>query len=396
MNSAEEWILQHKGEIEKAVGMVGQGCEALASTVGKIHPVLEAVFLVSAKILDCPKSEEASYLQGQLQSLDRALTGIQDETRSIAREMQRASMNKQNFDYEAQVISQYEKFRDFLEARAEFREKSMEKFLVHFENLGGDLNLEALYNAVTGATGSGEPLLDTVVAVEQRSRRAVEKFCAGLKRLFVAGAVAIMAHAALRKRKGAVGQELLNTWQERLADVEERARAAVDDCARNFAKQAKVDVEQRLLAEEGVAVARLAHLLLAFLAEKYDWVTWSVSAVIHRGAFPWRCMAGKEYYGHGGSPDNFFDVLSRNSVMVLVSFSVEPRPIDKTRLWEQIQQRRLSGKMAAVARLLGDGLPECVVRAVSRYKEVAECNSFPEDCYFYEKHRRAYLCVHSK
>ncbi|KAJ8335179.1 hypothetical protein SKAU_G00408180 [Synaphobranchus kaupii] len=395
MNSVEEWVLNNKSKIEKGVELLGQGCEALAGTVGKLHPLLEAAFLASAKLLHDPESKDSVYLQGQLRGLDRALAGITKETAAIAQEMQRSSLNKQNFDREAQVISQYEKFRDFLESRPEFRERRRERFLVHFESTGADLSLVALYNAVVGASADGEPLLDAVVAMERRSRRAVEEFCAQLKRLFLAGVVAVLGHAALRGDDR--GRELVRKWQERLEEVEERARAAVEDCIRNFAAQAKEDVERRLQGESGGgADARLVRTLLDLLSQKYDWVSWSVCAVKHRGMFLWDWLAGREYHGRAGGRDCSFDVLTTSNAMVQVSFSVRPQPIDKSRVQEEIHRRKLKGKMAAVALSLGDSLSECAVLAVSRYKEVAESNTFPEDCYYYKEHRRAYLCIHSK
>lgn len=140
---------------------------------------------------------------------------------------------------QAQMLSQYEKFQDFVNANPKFKEKKMKKFISHFENTEGDLNLDALYNAVTGENTAGDPLLDTVVTTERRNRRNVEDFCARLKKLFVVGIIAVMGHAALTEK--AVDEELVEKWQRRMEDVETRMKVAVDDCTNNFAVQVRED-----------------------------------------------------------------------------------------------------------------------------------------------------------
>jgi len=137
MNRVEEWVLENKDKIEKGVEIMGQGCEVLAATVGQFHPILEAVFLASAEILGNPDGKEAKFLAEQFEKINQKLEGIQDEIDQIALEMQRTSMNKQNFDREAKIISQYEKFQDFVNAKPKFKEKKKEKFISQYENTGG-------------------------------------------------------------------------------------------------------------------------------------------------------------------------------------------------------------------------------------------------------------------
>ncbi|KAJ8398402.1 hypothetical protein AAFF_G00426570 [Aldrovandia affinis] len=283
MDRVEEWVLQNKDKIEKGVEIMGQSCEVLAATVGQLHPILEAVFVASAEILKNPEGKEAKYLAEQFEKVNQKLEGIQDEVDRIALEMQLTSLNKQNFDREAQMISQYEKFQDFVNAKPTFKKKKKEKFLSHFENTEGDLNLDSLYNAVTGYNISGDPMLETVVAIEQRSRRAVEEFCAHLKKLFVVGIIATMGHAALKE--GAVGGDILKKWQGRMEDVEKRMKAAVDDCTQNFAIQAKDDIEHLLQEKQSGPDPDFTQSLLDFLAKKYDWVSWSIRVFSHGGCF---------------------------------------------------------------------------------------------------------------
>lgn len=391
MNTVADWLVQNRDKIEKGVEIMGQASEVLAATVGQLHPVLEAVFVASAELLNNPDGKEARYLTQQFELVHQQLEGIQNEIDQIALELQKSSMNKQNFDREAQMLSQYDKFQDFVNAKPKFREKKKEKFLSHYENTDGDLNLDALYNAVTGENIAGDPLLEVVVATEQRSRRAVEDFCARLKKLFVVGIIAVMGHAALKD--GEVDEDMVRKWQSRMEDVEKRMKAAVDDCTENFAEQAKMDMENLLQDNPGTVDRDFTTSLLDALVKKYDWVNWSIRAFSDRERiFFFNWLAGKKYQGRGGA--KWFEILTNKKIKVVVSFCVNPKPIDKSQVQEQIEVQRLRGNMMAVALALNKSFPNCLVHAVSHYKEVVESNNFSEDCYYYGKHKRAYLCIH--
>ncbi|KAM9309595.1 rapunzel 5 [Pholidichthys leucotaenia] len=391
MNAVADWLVLNRDKIEKGVEIMGQASEVLAATVGQLHPVLEAVFVASAELLSNPDSKEARYLTKQFEEVNQKLEGIQDEIDKLALELQRTSMNKQNFDREVQMISQYEKFQDFVNAKPKFKEKKKEKFLSHYENTDSDLNLDALYNAVIGENTAGDPLLETVVMTEQRSRRPVEDFCARLKKLFVVGIIAVMGHAALQG--GVVGEEMVKKWQGRMEEVEKRMKAAVDDCTENFADQAKQDVEHLIQENPGTADQAFIKTLLDFLVKKYDWVSWSIRAFNDKERiFFFNWLAGKKYHGSGGA--NFFDLLTKNKIKVAVSFCIDPKPINKGQIQEQIEMQKMKGNMMDVAQSLSKTLPNCLIHAVSHYKAVVEINNFQEDCYYFGKHKRAYLCIH--
>lgn len=391
MNSVADWLVQNRDKVEKGVEIMGQASEVLAATVGQLHPILEAVFVASSELLSNPDGKEARYMTQQFELVNQQLEGIQDEIDKIALELQKTSMNKQNFDREAQMLSQYEKFQDFVNAKPKFKKKKMEKFLSHYENTDGDLNLDALYNAVMGENISGDPMLETVVDTEQRSRRAVEDFCARLKKLFVVGIIAVMGHAALKE--GGVGEEMVKKWQGRMEDVEKRMKAAVDDCTENFADQAKLDMEHSLQESSGPVNQDFVKPLLDLLAKKYDWVNWSIRAFNDKERiFFFNWLAGKKYHGSDGA--NWFDILTKNRIKVVVSFCVNPKSINKSQIQEQIECQKLKGNMMGVALALSKSFPNCLVHAVSHYKDVVEINNFREDCYFYGKHKRAYLCIH--
>lgn len=391
MNTVEEWLVENRDKIEKGVEIMGQASEVLAATVGQLHPILEAVFVASAELLSNPEGKEARYLTQQFEKVNSKLEGIQDEIDKLALELQKTSMNKQNFDREAQILSQYEKFQDFVNAKPKFREKKKEKFINHYEATDADMNLDAIYNAVKGENLSGDPMLETVLATEQRGRRAVEDFCARLKKLFVVGIISVMGYAALKE--GTVGEDMVKKWQNRMEDVEKRMKAAVDDCTVNFPKQAKLDMEQHVQENPGTVAPEFVKSLLDLLTKKYDWVSWSVRAFNDRERiFFFNWLAGKKYHASGGA--KWFDILTKNKIKVVISFCVDPKPINKSQIQEEIGQQKLKGNMMAVALSLNKSFPNCLVHAVSHYKAVVETNNFHEDCYYFGKHKGAYICIH--
>lgn len=391
MNSVADWLVQNRDKVEKSVEVLGKASEVLAATVGQLHPILEAVFVASAELLNNPEGKEARYLTQQFEQVNQKLQGIEGEITEIALELQRSSMNKQNFNLEAQILSQYEKFQEFVNAKPKFKEKKMNQFITQYENTDGDMNLDALYNAVTGTNISGEPMLETVVTTEQRSRRAVEKFCASLKKLFVVGIIAVMGYAALKE--GKVSVELVKKWEDNMEDVEKRMKAAVDDCTQHFADQAKMDMEIVLSDNPATVTHEFIKELLEALVKKYDWVSWSIRAFNDKERiFFYNWLAGKNYHGRYGA--NWFDIFTKNKIKVVFSFCIDPKPINKAQIREEIEQQKLKGEMKAVAQSLNKSIPNCLVHAISNYKVVVETNNFHEDCLYYMKHNRAYICIH--
>ncbi|XP_062841623.1 rapunzel 5 [Trichomycterus rosablanca] len=393
MNRVEEWVLENKDNIEKGVEIISQGCEILAATIGHLHPLLEAVFVASAEILSNPEGKEAKYLAEQFERVNQKLEGIQDEIDKINLELQRTSLNKQNFDREVQMISQYEKFQEFVTAKPKFKEKKKEKFISHYENTDSDMNLDALYNAITGDNTSGEEMLATVVVTEQRSRRAVEEFCARLKKLFVVGIIAVMGYTALKD--GKVGEAMVKKWQGRMEDVEKRMKAAVDDCIQNFPEQAKLDLEHELLERQAGVNPEFTKILLETLTKKFDWVCWSVRVFSQSGVFLWNWLAGKNYQGSYGGV-HFFEILTKNKIKIVVSFTVDPKQLNKSQIKDQIEKEKLKGNMKSLAESLCKNFPNCLVHTVSRYKTVEEANNFQPECYYYAAHKKAHICLHSE
>ncbi|KAK9961417.1 hypothetical protein ABG768_009207 [Culter alburnus] len=391
MNQVKELVLENMDEIEKAFKLLAQGCKFIAVNVGELDSILKVVRSVSAEILETEGSE-SKFIAEQFKKVIQKLKGIQYEIDQIHLALQQSTMNKQYFDYVANIISQYEKFQIFVNATT-YKEKAKEKFIIQYENTGRDGNIDALYNAVTGENFTGDAILDTVVTTEQRSRKQVEEFCTWLKMIFVMGIIAMWGYATLKKT---AVEKILNEWRGRFKKVEKRMKAAVDDCINNFHMQAKMDVEQRFLKGSASVDPEFARSILDMLKKKYYWVSWSVQVVNHSGGFfLWNWLAGKKYNGSGGG-GNFFDLLTPNSIKIVVSFSADPKPINKSELIDQIEAQKLKGNMESVAQMLGKTFPNTVVHAISTFKKVEEKNNFQPECFYFEKRKNAYLCVHSE
>ena len=392
MNRIGDLLVENKGAIEQVLEILGQTAEVLASTVGQLHPILEAVFEAATLILSNPEGKEACYLTEKLVQVSQKLGNIQDEVNLIHRELQISTMNKQNFDREAQMLSQYEKFLDFINAKPEFKAIKKEKFLSHYENTDGDLNVDALYNAVTGNNIGGEPMLETLVSIKARSRRAVEDFCARLKKLLIVGIFAVMGHAALKE--GKEDKEMVTKWQDRMEEVEKRMKAAVDNCIANFAEQAKIDMEHELKEKPGSLNPDFLKPILESLVKKYDWISWSIRVIREKERFIFfNWLAGNPFHACVGEK-NYFDVMTNNTFKVVVSFCVEPKPIDRDQILKQIDGQKLSGDMINVAETLSRSNPDCLVHAVSKYKDMVETNNFQPECYYFAKHKQASICIH--
>ncbi|XP_014018855.2 uncharacterized protein [Salmo salar] len=390
MTSVAKWLLQNKDNLEKGIEIMGQASAFLAGTVGQFRPILEAVFQASYEIFSNPEGQDAKYMTEQFNKVNQHLRRIQAEE-EISRELQRTSLNKQNFHWEAQILNQYKKFEEFFNAKPKLKKEKMDDFLSTYEHLEKDVNLDALYNAFTGNT-SGGSMLQTVVNTEQFSRSAIEDFCEILKKLFVKGIIAFMGYNSLKKND--VGDQMLKKWLKQMEQVEESMKKVIDDIIDNFAPRAKEDMVKQLEEMPGTVDLDFTKSILNTLKNKYYWVNWSIRVFNDKERiFSFNWLAGKEYHGHEGGA-NFFEVKTKNNIKVVISFSVVPKLINMDLIKEQIEGQKLKGNMMDVAQIISRRLPNYLVHAVSAYKKVVESNNFNEGCYYYGKHQKVYLCVH--
>ncbi|KAK2815262.1 hypothetical protein Q7C36_023528 [Tachysurus vachellii] len=391
MDLMSEWLMENRDKIEKGVEILGKSCAILAATVGKFNPILEAVFNVSAELLSNPEGKESKYLSEQFVKVNQKLEKIQGEIKNIELVMQRSSVNIQNFKFQANIMSQYEYFQYIFTAKPEYKKLKRDEFLIYFEKFEGEKNLECLYDAIMIENTSGQTMLDIIVETEQRSRRAVEEFCANLKKLFVVGIISLLGYTALKK--DSVDQEMLKTWLARMEDVEKHMKAAVDECVNNFAEQAKSDIDEMLQVKQSSVDPEFTKFLLEALVKKYYWVSWSVRVFNDDDSKIVKCMFGKKHHINGGV-DNYFEHLCGNKIRVVVSFTADPKPLDKNQIKDQIENE--NGDVDSVAESLSKSFPNCLVHAINRSTNVEEANNFEPEHLYYNSHKKAHICIHSE
>ncbi|KAM9436408.1 protein rapunzel-like [Clarias gariepinus] len=382
MTGVAKWFEENRESIEKGMEILDQGCEVLAATVGQFHPILEAVFMVSTELLSNPEGNEAKYLAGQFKSVNQNLENIQGGVKKTELALRRSLLNMQNFRFYSQIMEQYDMFNNILKAKPKFKKVKIEEFLIFFDEYEGDKNLECLYNAITKENTSGEMMLDTILLTEQRSRRAVEQFCASMKKVFVVGVIALMGYTALKD--GTVGEDVVKKWQVRMEDVEKRMKAAVDECVDKFAEQAKTDLDQMIKERESSVDPEFPKLLLDSLVKKYDWVSWSVR-VFKDEDF---CLLSVN------NGVNYFEYLCNNKIRIVVSFTAEPKPLNKSMINDQTEKEK--GGIQSVFKTLCDSHPTCLVHAVSPSTRVEEANNFNPEHVYFSSHKTANIFMHAK
>ncbi|XP_027013468.1 uncharacterized protein LOC125138341 [Tachysurus fulvidraco] len=392
MSFVSEWVMENSDKIEKGVEILGQGCEILAATVGQFKPILEAVFNVSTELISNPEGKEARFLGEQFVKVNQKLEKIQGEIKKTELAIKRSLVNQQNFNLQANIMSQYEYFKYIFTAKPKFKQLKRDEFLIYFEEFEGEKNLECLYDVIMKENTSGQTMLDIIVETEQRSRRAVEEFCASLKKLFVVGIISLMGYAALNE--DTVDEEMGKKWLARMEDVEKRMKAAVDECVNNFAEQAKSDIDEMLLEKQSSVDPEFTKFILEALVKKYYWVSWSVRVFNDDdGGKSVKFLFGKKRHVNCGV-DNYFEHLSGNKIRVVVSFTADPKPLDKNQIKDQIENE--NGDVESVAESLSKSFPNCLVHAISHTKKMEEANNFEPEHLYYISHKKAHICIHSE
>ncbi|KAJ8386522.1 hypothetical protein AAFF_G00169920 [Aldrovandia affinis] len=191
-------LADKKESVEAFMETLEKGAELLAEMVGEMLPIFAVVSPVVKLALDNVESKEAEFMKEQFQKVRERLEVVSEELRRIDQEIRKSGADAAYFAVEENLSNQFRKFMDVLNAKPKFREVKKKLFLDHFAKTGGDKNLHTLYSAVTGDNFSGESVLEITLNYEEKSRRAVEDFCARLKNLLCLGLIALVGHVALR------------------------------------------------------------------------------------------------------------------------------------------------------------------------------------------------------
>ncbi|XP_036411103.1 protein rapunzel-like [Megalops cyprinoides] len=384
----QKFVADKKDVVETVMEVFEKGAEVVASMAGDLFPVFAIAAPVVKLALDNVESKEAEFMKEQFQKVRDRLEVVSEEIQRINQEIQKSGADAAYFSVEENLSNQFRKFMDILNAKPKFREVKKKLFLEHFAKTGGDKNLHTLYAAVTGDNFSSESVLEITLNYEEKSRRAVEDFCARLKNLFCLGLIALVGHAGLKGTDEE--EELLRDWGENMKVVQQKMNAVIEDCINSFPEQAQIDT-RRLVRDRGDKTnQQLADSIVEALKQKYDWVSWSVRVY----GTPSGLLGSKKDFQCSTGKSRFQVTGAEEKLNVTVSYSASPEPLNKPLIQQLIlEQKKLT--VAAVAELLFEQIPVCVVHVVKASKDLACAWSFSDELHYWEAHKKLYICVHS-
>ncbi|XP_077455068.1 uncharacterized protein LOC144073249 [Stigmatopora argus] len=385
----QDLVSEKKDMVATAMEVFEHGAEVVASLVGDFFPIFSIAAPIVQLALDNVESKEAVYMKEQFQKVRDRLDDVSHQICRIHGEVERSGVDVAYFPSEENITNQFRKYMDILNAKPNFREVKKKLFLDHFERTGGDENLHTLYDGVTGDNFAGRSVLDVVLKYEEKSRRALEDFCARLKKLFCLGIIALMGHAAL---KGDSREEaLLEQWRGKMKVVQEKMDAVIQVCVREFELQAELDARRLLRDAPNRDHRRLAEDLLAHLRKKYDWVGWSVRVF---RAPKWK-LTPKEFHCAGGK--NRFRVSAADDKLnVHVSFGPRATPVDRAAVLQLLTAHKKAKAATVAEALFAVGSGPVAVHVVLAAAEEPVCVwSFPDDTHYWEHHGKMHVCLHS-
>lgn len=390
----QKYVADKKDVVETVMEVFEQGAEVVASIAGDLFPVFAIAAPIVKLALDNVESKEAEYMKEQFQRVRERLEVVSEEIQRINEEVKKSGADAAYFSVEENLTNQFRKYMDILNAKPKFREVKKKLFLEHFSKTGGDKNLNILYNAVTGDNFSGESVLEITLNYEQKSRRAVEDFCARLKQLFCVGLIALMGHAAL---KGGEDEEgLLKDWADKMKEVQLKMNVVIEDCINSFPSQAEIDIKRLVRDNRDKPNQQLANMILEALKKKYDWIGWSVRVFNSpTGFFSTGLFASKKDFQCSAGKSRIQVPSSDEKTNVMVSYSASPEPVDKTKI-QQLVESQKKPSITEVAELLFDKIPVCSVHVIkTSCKEMAYAWSFTDELHFFEEYKNFYVFVHS-
>ncbi|KAM9309373.1 rapunzel 4 isoform 1-T2 [Pholidichthys leucotaenia] len=388
-NPLQKLVAEKKDMVETVMEVFEQGAEVVASIAGDLFPVFSIAAPIVKLALDNVESKEAAFMKEQFQKVRQRLEVISEDIQRINDEIKKSGVDTAYFSVEENITNQFRKYMDILNAKPKFREVKKKLFLEHFAKTGGDKNINTLYNVVIGDNFSGESLLEIILNYEEKSRRAMEDFCARLKKLFCIGLIALLGHAALKGYDEE--DELLKTWGDKMKAIQEKMNAIIEDCINSFPKQAETDSRRLVRDQSNLTNQQLADAIIAILKRKYDWVGWSVR--VFRS--PSGLFASKKEFHCPTGKSRFQVPSSDEKLNVWVSYSSSPEPVDRNHIQQLIQsQKKLT--VVGVAEVLFEKLPgECVVHTVKTSKDLGCASSFRDELHYWEEHKNFFVCVHS-
>ncbi|XP_024114323.1 uncharacterized protein LOC112136682 isoform X1 [Oryzias melastigma] len=383
-------VSEKKDVVEELMDVFEKGAEMIASIAGDLFPIFSVAAPLVQLALDNVESTEAAFMKDQFQKVRDRLDVVSEEIERINEEIKKSRIDIELFSVEENIRNQFRKYMDILNAKPDFAKVKKQNFLKHFSKSGGEKNLHTLYSVVVGEGFFGEPLLETILNHEEKSRRPVEEYCARLKNLFCIGIIALLGHAAVDGF--GEGEELLKKWGEKMTAVQEKINAVVEECIVSFPNQAQTDCERLVRDQEGLTNQQLTETLIEKLKKKYDWVGWSVR--IYKSQ-PRNFLTKAKKFDCPTGKSRFQVNTSDEKLNIWVSYSASPEPVDKNLIQDLIQNQK-KPTVENIAENLFEKLPgDCMVHTVKSSKDLACSWSFTDDLHYWEEHKNLHVCVHS-
>ncbi|XP_067872447.1 protein rapunzel-like [Heterodontus francisci] len=376
-------VVQAVVAVKNAMSVI-TSLEKLASAAGAVGAIIGVAAAIVKLALGNVESEEMRYMKEQFQIVKNQLDVISEQIQQVLQAIEQSTVNNQYFPIEENLKNQFRKYMEILNAKSEFRENEKREFLTHFDASKGDQNLHTLFDGVMSNSAIfGKSILETAMGYDQRNRRLMEGLCCRLKELFCIGLIALLGHAAIT---GNDAEALKKEWDGKLAEVESKMKSMMDRCINEFAEQAEIDVEKMIKDKGGRDNKACVGYIKDGLVKKYDWVKWSVRVYNDISGFDNHCVIGYNYF-------HFFRL---NGVNAVVSYAIDPKPIDEGRIRQLMEGKDGWSDARAVAEHVHNNLPSGhVVHTVRRYKGLWGSWNFPSDCHFWENYSGVTLCVHS-
>lgn len=380
---ASAQLAENMAKAGVAMGLL-QDVAKFAATAGVLSGIFQVGGAILKLVMGNQDSPELKYMKEQFQIVRNKLDVISDQIGQVLLEIERSTINNQYFPIEENLKNQFRKYMEILSSAPQFRDKERDEFLAHYDATKGDQNLHTLFDAVMGFSAVfGKPILETAMSYDQRNRRLMEVMCCRLKELFCIGLIALLGHAAVT---GNDVEALKKEWNQKLAQVEAKMKSMVDQCVNEFAQQAEIDVEKMVKDKGERDNEECVGFILERLMKKYDWVRWSVRVYNPIGGFDYHCVDGP----------NRFHFFRLNNVNVVVSYAIDPKPINEAQIRRLMQGRDVWSDARKVVNFISANVPgNYMIHAVRRYNGLWLNNNFPDNCHFWENYSGVTLCVHS-
>lgn len=359
--------------------------EKFASMAGVLGPIAGVAGLLLGLAMGGGDSEELAYMKEQFTAVKNKLDVISDELGNVLRQVEKSTLSSVYFPTEMNLKNQFRKYMEIISARSDCKEKEKDEFITHFNSTKGDQNLHTLYEAIMGHNMLfAVPILETAMSYSQKNRRVMEQMCARLKTLFCIGLIALLGQTTIT---GNDVDSIKKEWDEKISKVEEKMKTMVDRCVAEFLEQAKIDVEAMIKANKDPSHAAQVCAYHTELANKYDWLKWSVVVYDDVGG----------YENHNTKGENFFYFYRTNGINCVVSYSKAETKVDRNTVLK-IMDKKFNGCKNAtdVVTFLKGELPGHLVQAIRRFNGVQCMHDFPWERFFWKVYDGVTLCVHTE